>query len=487
MGIFVLTDIYYKTISMKIKLTEAQYAVLEKHISEARQEKSPTSLKTLLGDNPTAQYLTIVQRMKGGSDDEYMFKLEEINGHKSIRDMNKGTKTKGCVTDLQTDTMIYGTKFNLSFGSCGTLNINNVVGVKLYGSEEALKSGQVMDSMELDHDMDLGGSELANKYYEMLKGAEIDQQVYFDSKFKWDGIVIRKSNDAIEIELFKHGINESLNEADSDYEWDPTDGTEKPKVKPRKKPVKQSLILTVDLTKNPFYEEGGVLKFKANAYDKQSDSREDFIIDVKTFDVSEKRGETKKPKVKQGDELVDDAKVAYDIILNDPLLKKAFYKHPSLWNLFVAEMNGKKAPGTGIVPTLQFINKFKESGIDDDLDGVFVSGKPLLVSPKNVVDILYDEGGVKKNFSLDVGKKYKIIARNYKLGDEGKVLEDGNQKYKILVKENTPLKNVFLCDVIKYVTGKDGVEDFQQRDVNIEMFVSGGYNEKKVNKEEPKN
>jgi hypothetical protein len=35
--------------------------------------------------------------------------------------------------------------------------------------------------------------------------------------------------------------------------------------------------------------------------------------------------------------------ISYDEILADKTLQQAFYKAPSLWNLFVAELTGKKS------------------------------------------------------------------------------------------------------------------------------------------------
>jgi hypothetical protein len=235
---------------MKLIITEAQYKALEQYIEEARQEKPPTSLKPLFDDNPEAKFFGVVQRIKNGGDSEYYFELIEENGHKGVKDVNKMGKTKNCVGDLLLDTVLYGNQFKMPFASCGIRTINNVTTIKLYASADDINNDHIMDSMEIEHELDTPSSELADKYYEMLKNAQVGQQIYIDSKSKWDGIVTRKFPNQIQIELYKHGI--PINEADADMEWNvQPQNTNANKTK--QKPKKKSSVLTIDLTTNPFY------------------------------------------------------------------------------------------------------------------------------------------------------------------------------------------------------------------------------------------
>ena len=178
-----------------------------------------------------------------------------------IKDINKGTKTKGCSIDARFDTMIYGNKFEVNFGKCGTLVINNVVGLKVFADEQSLKSGHQMDSYEVEHDLDKTSSDFIEQYYNKLKNVQVDDEIHFDSKFKWDGIVQEKKEEYVVVSM-KQATSKSTN----------------------------PIILKIDLTDNPFYEEDGFTMFKSQANDKE------FKIEVKKFFVDKDSGQKEEPK-----------------------------------------------------------------------------------------------------------------------------------------------------------------------------------------------
>ena len=467
----------------KIIITESQLVALERHIDEARAEKGPTSLKAFFDDNPTAKYFSVVQRLKGGSDTDYWFEILTTNGGKSVKDINKGGSTKGCSGDLRLDTVLYGSQFKMPFGSCGNRVINNVVGLNLYSDEQSLKSGQQMDSFEIEHDLDKTSTEMIDKYYEQLKNLNTNNEVYFDSKIKWDGVVIRKTNDNVDIELYQHGI--PLSEVDMSYV---PKGYEEPTpekgVKPKTKSKNRAIILRVDLKTNPFYEENGQIMFKGTTYNRDSGEATAFNIPIKNFDVTSDEVKSDKPErtpkgmddpkdVKTPEELRKEAERAYDMILNDPLLRQAFYKKPSFWNLFVSELKGKKAPGTGILPTLQILDSYGNKMLNDNLGAEFMNGGRVIFSPYNApISIPYQD----KTFQLNVGTPYNAIVRDYTIGDKNKVIENRVQKFRVVVKTKTDTQDVYRCDVIKYIENKDGtgVEDFPQQDVYLKFSLEGG-------------
>lgn len=456
---------------MKVRLTEAQYKALEKFIEEARAAEAPVSLKNLFNDNPEAKYFTVVQRLKGGSDDEYHFQFVDQDGHKGIKDVNKMGKTKGCEIDLKPDTMIYGNTFSVSFGSCGTRTINNVIAVKLYADENTLKSGHEMDSMEVEHELDETPEGLANKYYEMLKNINIDQEIYIDSKNKWDGVVISKRNDSIEIKIYKHGIpiNEAVDNSDMQWNVDP-----EPQQQPQQqkaKPTRKGIILTLDMTTNPFYVENGKLMLKGMSYDNTTEKKSEFVVPIKKFTTN--AGELKIPKSEKSDtkpetqpevdnpedveseeELRKQAIEAYKVILADDNLKKAFYRKPSFWNLFVAELNGKSAPGKGIVPTLQLINSYQTEKLNQELGVEFIQGKRIQFSPYNKPYVINVDG---VNFQLSTDTTYEGTVKKYKTGEDYYVIDSkqGNNGFKLHVKSKTDTENVFKCELIRYVRDAD--------------------------------
>lgn len=194
---------------------------------------------------------------------------------------------------------------------------------------------------------------------------------------------------------------------------------------------------------------------------------------------SEEDSETKKNIKKK---LKDEAKLAYDAILNDPKLKQAFYKQPSLWNLFVAELTGKKATGKGIVPTLNLVGQYKRKKIDAKLGSEFKTNKTVqfMVLDKPVQIVYLDKSSTSKTFQLDAGKPYEIKVRDYKIGDEYKVLYSGLDSYKILVKEKTEDANIFVCDVVKLVKLSNETKQYIKKDVKIKFLPSEGYRSTKI-------
>ena len=472
---------------MKLIITEAQYKALEQYIEEARQEKPPTSLKPLFDDNPEAKFFGVVQRIKNGGDSEYYFELIEENGHKGVKDVNKMGKTKNCVGDLLLDTVLYGNQFKMPFASCGIRTINNVTTIKLYASADDINNDHIMDSMEIEHELDTPSSELADKYYEMLKNAQVGQQIYIDSKNKWDGIITRKFPNQIQIELYKHGI--PINEADADMEWNvqpQNTNTNKTKQKPKKK----SSVLTIDLTTNPFYEENGTIMFKGVNHDAETGEKSDFIADIKKFDVSSSTGSEQREKItsdepidpqttKSQEEIRAEAKKAYDMILKDPILKDAFYRKPSFWNLFVAEMNGKSAPGKGIFPVLQMLGSYGKERLNEKLGAKFTPGKLVIFGAYNrPYEIDYKD----KKFQLSVGSNFTGVVRNYNIGDEHYTIDNKRHRYKIYVKDKTDVEHVYKCELIKYDinTKTNAIEEFEHEgDVYIKFKPSEGYTSSK--------
>ncbi len=100
------------------------------------------------------------------------------------------------------------------------------------------------------------------------------------------------------------------------------------------------------------------------------------------------------------DDVRDEAQKAYKLIISNPDLKQAFYKAPSLWNLFVAELKGKKAPGKGIIPTLDLVGSYNNRLIKEKLNANFIPSLPVLFK-------LYKNSPIPEAFSAD--KNYTAI------------------------------------------------------------------------------
>ena len=448
---------------MKIILTEEQFKLIENYIDEVRKAPNPEKLSVFFNHNPKAQFFSVVQRIKGGSDTEYDFKFEEINGHKMIKDINKGTKTKGCSIDARFDTMIYGNKFEVNFGKCGTFVINNVVGLKVFADEQSLKSGHQMDSYEVEHDLDKTSSDFIEQYYNKLKNVQVDDEIHFDSKFKWDGIVQEKKEEYVVVSM-KQATSKSTN----------------------------PIILKIDLTDNPFYEEDGFTMFKSQANDKE------FKIEVKKFFVDKDSGQKEEPKQDTSEPVTVDAKKntkknakqTMDAIINDPILKKAFYKQPSLLNMIMSAIKGENPKGTGIVPAQQIIRNYEISKVKGTLGDVFdnfIPNKDLTYTLRgDTINFDQDENGKPITFnSVDV---YSAKVKELKIGDLNLSLYDDKKDVKIIVKkENKTERKPNTFDVTfqkKYID--KATKKYQTKSIDgiitiISKEGSGYFNGKKTN------
>ena len=432
--------------------------LIDSIIAEARKAPEPEPLSGFFGENPNAQFFSIVQRLKSGGDTEYDFKLEEINGHKAIRDINKATKTKGCVADAHLDTMIYGEQFKLNFGKCGSLTLNNVIGVKLFADENSLKAGKALDSYELDTDLDKSEEDLTRQYHETLKNLEIGDEIYFDSKFKWDGEITRKAGTMIQAEVNRAGVKG------------------------------QPINLDIELSQNPFYTRDGQMMFKCKANKRDENATPvKFDIPIRKFSVSQKskpkkeKQKTNEPKVSDEEQSLYDAKKAAELIAKDPLLKQAFYSQPSFMELLRAEITGKKAVGKGIITTLNLVGNYKNKQFNEVLHADFKVGGKILFEVSNLVEIsYYDKKKTPRRFVLERGARYNAKVRRPNSDDSYTKLTndpEGTPKdeFEIYVKKPTDKENIFLCDVIKIVNVGNERKEYSKDDVYITFLPSDGY------------
>lgn len=195
---------------------------------------------------------------------------------------------------------------------------------------------------------------------------------------------------------------------------------------------------------------------------------------------------------KSPEELKSDGKKAMDAILNDPILKQAFYKQPSLWNLFKAELQGKSAPGTGILPTLQLVGDYEKKKLTERLGAEFVEGKEVqyrLKDRKVVIDYT-NKSGSNTTFVRDKDTSYRVKVGLHELGEDTRLNGydmDGRLLYQLIVRKKSDIRNVFYCDFIK----RDEVGDRNanvEKDVPVTFLVSDkpDYGYKPTFKEEPK-
>ncbi len=106
-------------------------------------------------------------------------------------------------------------------------------------------------------------------------------------------------------------------------------------------------------------------------------------------------------------------------ILEDPIMKKAFYKKPSLWNMIVSAAMGKNPRGTGIGPALNIINQYGEAKQKRKLGD---SGRNFRAGKRAKFEVMFDEivinptGDPNDLLRLIPGRIYDAEVNAYKLG-----------------------------------------------------------------------
>lgn len=445
---------------MKVKLTEAQYNLLTKYVNESRSAPVPTKLSGFFNKNKKTAFFTIVKLDNNKKESAYLFKYENIGGFFRITDSNPGTPTKLCSTDANSttlDTMIFDNEFTLSFGSCSgkTLKLNNVVSIRLFDANK-----NMLDELKLDNTSSVEPNKLVDEYNENIKNLTNGNEVFFDSKKMYDGVVYNRASDKLEIELSLHGAD------------------------------KASSYLLIDFNRNHFYDQNGTIMFTALQKDPKTGTETEFTIPIKRFTHTTKNVNANDDddipieKLSKSDEkLVKDGKKALKMIQQMPLLQQAFYKKPSFWNLFVAELTGKKAPGKGILPTLQIVGNFGQNEIANKLDAEFKTNKKILFTAygKPINLTFTNSKNQKETFTIDTTKPMEVWLRDYQIGDSHFVLENRSKKFTIAVKNKTKIKDVYYCDVEKYTVSKDGRRTSQEINDVLLTFLrtSEGYKPKK--------
>jgi hypothetical protein len=213
-----------------------------------------------------------------------------------------------------------------------------------------------------------------------------------------------------------------------------------------------------DIIKTPDNGKTFSLKFKVFAGDKQSEvwvvGGLGVAITKSCEDKTEDSDETKEPE-KEEEELKLDAKEAFEKILADPMMQKAFYSQPTFWQTFMAELKGKKHPGNGIITVLNIVKKYEDKKIVEligegftDKKGVIVKFQPL--EPTTLNYNAQKEG--RKSFTIQTLKPTEIKTSADKR-ETGLVLEvnlpdDPNYILRVVVDGKTETENIKECRLI---------------------------------------
>ena len=186
------------------------------------------------------------------------------------------------------------------------------------------------------------------------------------------------------------------------------------------------------------------------------------------------------PEVEKRKKQKEYGKKALEAITSDPILQAAFYKQPSFWNLFMADLKGKTAPGKGIEPTLNLINGYldKQNKKNNPELSAFKMGRKAEFIILDSVTFT-DDGN--KKFEIPANNK-PYSATNIRSNFSDKTMGDYNNanmlqysdndlgfKFRIMVKLPSIKKDTFNCDIVydaKVVA----------KNIRINFLNSTGYN-----------
>jgi hypothetical protein len=183
------------------------------------------------------------------------------------------------------------------------------------------------------------------------------------------------------------------------------------------------------------------------------------------------------------DTLVDAEKVL-QMVMSDKTLQDVFYKQPTFWERFKADLAGKKAKGTGLLATIDMVSRYGDKKVQQKIGKGFIKNNQATFMPlENVIVRYFDDNNVVHSYELPMVKD-AIRVRRHELDDVTQVLQkkiqDSPLNLRILVKNKTENPNVKICDVqVGIIKNNKYFEDKSEggtKDVRIEFFESEGYN-----------
>lgn len=167
-------------------------------------------------------------------------------------------------------------------------------------------------------------------------------------------------------------------------------------------------------------------------------------------------------------------------ILNDPDLKNAFYKEPSLFNMIVAASKGKKADGVGILPALKLVNKYNLNKIKNNIGdsaNFFKIGKKATFNVVKPINIGYNDGKESKTLEFKTDLSYTGTIKMSDFIEIDKVFAN-NIHWKVIIKNQIPNEeNTYISDISIYEIKKNGeIKTLgTEKNVKIRMVKSNGY------------
>lgn len=437
---------------MRIKLTESQLKIIENYITE-REQPVPTNLSGFFNKHKNIEFFEIIKLTENGQESPYKFSYSNMVNGVGITDMNQGTPTKGCTTQVNLDTILYDNEVSVYFKPCSKeLKLNKVIKIILYDT-----NNQKIDEMQFSNTSTQDIDILVDSYNDSLHRSDNGSEVFFDSNKDYNGTVFNKSNNGFEIELAEQN--------------------------------KPSMILYVDFESDelPFYSENGKVKFKAKRRMIGKDGEDIFIMDIKRFTVSDNTGKSSEETPKDAtdeisnedysdEEFSDMVSNITDEVNNNETFRKALYQQPSFWQRLKAEITGKEAKGNGIVMVNNLVNSYKDKTSNEYLNANFREGFYAEFQTLEDYDLNYmvDDKPYIISFLKNGIRKAKVT--NVNKNGYSRYLNGDN--FELLVVENIStdkIKNFFKCHISSYTKTKGNTIKNKPQTINLQFLNSNGF------------
>lgn len=238
------------------------------------------------------------------------------------------------------------------------------------------------------------------------------------------------------------------------------------------------------------------IKGKAfNAVNGQMTSSDITINNIQDFSIGEesiKPDAEANPEDEYGDS-TEEAKDMMQAILNDPIMKKAFYRQPTLWNLILSTIKGENPRGTGIGPAKDIITKYGENKIQKALGPQGDNFKKDKLAQFEVLnnEIVVKSSGIStEDLVLKTNVKYDAFVNGYKIGDDYVTLTNKKLSYRItIIRPYKDVPDAFEVKVTKIVKSKATGEINEYSKPGVIKFFNlrnSGYSKSEPIKTEPK-
>lgn len=462
----------------RILVTEKQFNNLLNVISESNIVTTPTDLTVFLNDNKGAAFISFIK----SDDSRVNFKLTNNNGFTIIQNITSGAIYNGFYGDFKPSTMVYGNKVLISYNTkqikdktTGKIEhkegnwrdtITNVVKIELYNQGRSLMDFMELEDTDQPEQIDLPIDDKIIKLNNDLRGLKSKQEFTIIGKQTYKGFVLEKTGSLIEFELVgnkgkvitgeldfnihkgfaKEGDTISFNALQ--YRLSNKIGGNLTKTSLSLSDVKNLLIKPIAKTKDELEQERAESERKR----KEDAERAAEIEKEKAKDLDRRDSEERKKRAEADKKL---GKEVYNIIMNDPALKKVFFKQPMLFGMI------KNGEPLGVVAANKVIQKYfnKVAKSTDDLVKKFPLNSTITFEVVGKDMVIPDAD----NFTLPVGKTYKAIVKQ----------RDSESNYVQLIHKKDDIDPEFFINLYQQNSKEDVEDDLYPAKIKMEYLSSG--------------